>query len=317
MWPLLPPPHVVTVFFVLQVPAGKGFVHATGIHNSSNQDSGVRPVPFGPPLHAEGLTGHQAEARPKKVFEPIRGQPDCSFFSSAFIALNRRGNCSLASKGLHAQQARSQAAVGHNVSSQSPVSIASEADAMQKSHIPSMFPADGSSKPMKRLHHSQGAASAILIHLPLSSNRASTTPTCKCQIRLLAPSSYTMIFPIFWMACLVESTALALLLMEKYFWKLKEWKEGKTQPSQETGIEFRSSSYQDCAICLERYHGHHSLKVLSCSHAFHSTCIDRWHLSQSWRKTCPLCMQNVRLVALLQARRLWEEKARGQAIVNK
>lgn len=43
-----------------------------------------------------------------------------------------------------------------------------------------------------------------------------------------------------------------------------------------------------CSICLERYVDKVKLKVLPCSHHFHSTCIDGWF---SVEELCPLCMK--------------------------
>uniref|UniRef100_A0A803XXI3 Anaphase-promoting complex subunit 11 n=1 Tax=Meleagris gallopavo TaxID=9103 RepID=A0A803XXI3_MELGA len=42
-----------------------------------------------------------------------------------------------------------------------------------------------------------------------------------------------------------------------------------------------------------------ALKLLSCSHAYHSRCIDLWHCTQPSSKTCPLCRRRVTAVALI------------------
>uniref|UniRef100_A0A669Q7Q3 RING-type domain-containing protein n=1 Tax=Phasianus colchicus TaxID=9054 RepID=A0A669Q7Q3_PHACC len=56
---------------------------------------------------------------------------------------------------------------------------------------------------------------------------------------------------------------------------------------------------EQCAICLRAYRLHEALKLLSCSHAYHSKCIDLWHCTQPGRKTCPLCRRRVTAVALI------------------
>lgn len=45
-----------------------------------------------------------------------------------------------------------------------------------------------------------------------------------------------------------------------------------------------------CVICLAGYEDGDSLRMLSCQHHFHQSCIDEWlHL----HKTCPLCVQEI------------------------
>uniref|UniRef100_A0A8C3JTB3 RING-type domain-containing protein n=1 Tax=Calidris pygmaea TaxID=425635 RepID=A0A8C3JTB3_9CHAR len=51
--------------------------------------------------------------------------------------------------------------------------------------------------------------------------------------------------------------------------------------------------YSECAICLQAYKPGQTLKLLSCSHAFHGKCIDLWHCVQPSSKTCPLCVRGM------------------------
>ncbi|XP_050012636.1 E3 ubiquitin-protein ligase RNF43 isoform X2 [Alexandromys fortis] len=50
------------------------------------------------------------------------------------------------------------------------------------------------------------------------------------------------------------------------------------------------SSAPMCAICLEEFSEGQELRVISCLHEFHRTCVDPW-LHQ--HQTCPLCMFNI------------------------
>ncbi|KAL8177844.1 UNVERIFIED_CONTAM: hypothetical protein K2H54_021424 [Gekko kuhli] len=310
---------MVTVFLVLQVPAGKGFIRAICSRTSSNRDFRALLAPFGPPLPAEGLAGHLVEVRPENACHPIKGPPNSS---SVSIALIRRYNCSFATKVLHAQRAGYQAAIVLSVDSKGLLSVASETDAKQKIRIPSMLMTDVASRILKWLHRSGKLTSVVLFpgHLYLSSNGATravhtTASACKCHIRLPAPCLQTASLHIFWM--IPVSIVITSLLIEMYLLTCKKWKAVRIQAYREKGNEqagflLLTSKYQECAICLEKYLEYDSLKVLSCSHAFHSRCIDRWHITQARSKTCPLCMQKVMLVVRLQSVRLWKEEARGQ-----
>jgi len=42
-----------------------------------------------------------------------------------------------------------------------------------------------------------------------------------------------------------------------------------------------------CLICLEDYEGDDSIRILSCRHAFHKSCVDTW--LETGRNNCPAC----------------------------
>uniref|UniRef100_F7D3M9 RING-type E3 ubiquitin transferase n=1 Tax=Monodelphis domestica TaxID=13616 RepID=F7D3M9_MONDO len=50
------------------------------------------------------------------------------------------------------------------------------------------------------------------------------------------------------------------------------------------------SSAPICAICLEEFTDGQELRVISCRHEFHRTCVDPWLYQH---QTCPLCMFNI------------------------
>lgn len=50
--------------------------------------------------------------------------------------------------------------------------------------------------------------------------------------------------------------------------------------------ELQLTQQMNCAICLCDFEGNDEVRVLVCSHIFHSECIDRWCLKQA---ICPIC----------------------------
>ncbi|XP_042335400.1 E3 ubiquitin-protein ligase RNF13-like [Sceloporus undulatus] len=316
MWsPLSPSAHMVTLFLVFQVPTAKGFVRAVCGHNSTIHNFDALPALFGPPIPKEGLAGLLVEAKPADACQPIEGPPNTT---STFIVLIRRYDCSFGTKVLHAQQAGFQAAIVHNVHSPNLVQMVSELDAKDHIHIPAMFIADVASRALKRLHRARKLTSLILVpeyfHFIWKGSsgitRISSSYRCQCQLQLPGPCLHMVSLYTCWIICISVSALIVSLLIEKYVFGRQAWKQRKNQILQEndwTDVSFTSSRYQECAICLEKYTEHDSLKVLSCSHAFHSKCIDLWHVTQTRSKTCPLCMQKVLVVTRLQAVKLWKD----------
>jgi hypothetical protein len=45
--------------------------------------------------------------------------------------------------------------------------------------------------------------------------------------------------------------------------------------------------FWQCLICLDDYQPEENIRVMSCRHAFHQTCVDEW--LQTGRNNCPAC----------------------------
>ena len=52
------------------------------------------------------------------------------------------------------------------------------------------------------------------------------------------------------------------------------------------------NSFGQCLICLDDYQPEEDIRVMSCRHAFHQTCVDEW--LQTGRNNCPACRTTVR-----------------------
>ncbi|KAM6465590.1 E3 ubiquitin-protein ligase RNF167-like [Liasis olivaceus] len=312
--------HMVTLFLILQVVTIKAFIHATCNHNSTSLDVGALPPFVWTLLPPEGLLGLWVKVKPLNICHYIKGPPESS---SVFVALFHQYNCSFSKKVFHAQQVGFHAAIVHNVSSQMLENMMSEPGARWHIHIPVVFTAKETSKILKRLQRSGKFLSSIPMpeYFHITWKDASRAPRldsrnpCQCLIQLSGFCSQIAMLYTCWIICLPMSALIATILIEKYLSRCKRRKARRNLYLQEHGkepvsISFTSSKYQECAICLDRYMEYDSVKVLSCSHAFHSRCIDLWHITQARCKTCPLCMQKVMVVTRLQAMRLWKDGTR-------
>ncbi|OBZ71106.1 hypothetical protein A0H81_08618 [Grifola frondosa] len=80
-----------------------------------------------------------------------------------------------------------------------------------------------------------------------------------------------------------------------------------------------SNCVDRCLICLDDYESDDELRLMSCKHAFHKDCVDKW--LQVGRNNCPACrtqltfLQYIRLVTALKlSSSTWSKKQRNSAI---
>ncbi|KAJ2724123.1 hypothetical protein GGI07_002158 [Coemansia sp. Benny D115] len=76
-------------------------------------------------------------------------------------------------------------------------------------------------------------------------------------------------------------------------------KEGRKSLETEDGTLRYASP--ECSICLVSYKEEDVVRVLSCSHTYHSECIDVWLTERSAR--CPICKTDIRNALGLEPRR--------------
>uniref|UniRef100_A0A8C3FYA3 PA domain-containing protein n=1 Tax=Chrysemys picta bellii TaxID=8478 RepID=A0A8C3FYA3_CHRPI len=132
------------------------FVYVVYKQNSTCIDFRALSACLGPPVPREGLRGYLIEAVPANACHPIGGPPAASNSSAAFIALISRYDCPLGVKILHAQQAGYQAAIVHNVNSETLVTMVTNVEEIrQKIGIPSVFTGESASKKLRRVMGSE------------------------------------------------------------------------------------------------------------------------------------------------------------------
>ncbi|XP_026546876.1 E3 ubiquitin-protein ligase RNF167-like [Notechis scutatus] len=314
--------RTVTPFLILQVIPTKAFSHATCHPNSTSLDVEVLPAFFQPLLPPKGLLGLWVTVKPLNPDHRLQGPPPL-LSSSLFVVLFRQHNCSFSKKTFHAQQVGSHTALVRNVSSQMLEKLVTEPGTQWHLHIPAVFSAEETARILKHLRRSGKSLLALPRHGPFhfawkvasrTSHLKVVRSSCHC---LLQPAGFCCQIAMFytcWVVCLTTSaTFIAMMLTEHYLSWSKRKRMRRNRLLQEYANEpvrlsLTGSKYQECAICLDRYLQYDGVKVLSCSHAFHSRCIDLWHITQARNKTCPLCMQKVMVVTHLMAMRLWQQE---------
>lgn len=113
-------------------------------------------------------------------------------------------------------------------------------------------------------------------------------PNVSLNYKLTIPRSFTEIPS--------DNNRIAILLDQQYptisyqKYLAEKWIHGGSEKESESTQTKTSSEL--CNICLDQFHSNDStmslIKVLSCGHAFHETCLIKWLVSG--HKNCPTCM---------------------------
>uniref|UniRef100_A0A667WX34 E3 ubiquitin-protein ligase RNF13 n=1 Tax=Myripristis murdjan TaxID=586833 RepID=A0A667WX34_9TELE len=234
------------------------------------------PARFGYRLPSDGLKGFLIGARPENACEPIEPPPPRDNLTGAFIVLIKRFDCNFDIKVLNAQKAGYRAAIVHNVDSDDLISMGSnDLDVMKQIDIPSVFVSEETANSLKEDYTYDKGGHVVLMpdfSLPLE--------------------YYLIPFLIIVGICLI---LIVVFMITKFVQDRHRARRSRLRKDQLKKLPIhkykKGDTYDVCAICLDEYEEGDKLRVLPCSHAYHSKCVDPW-LTKT-KKTCPVCKQKV------------------------
>ncbi|XP_061634281.1 E3 ubiquitin-protein ligase RNF13 isoform X1 [Phyllopteryx taeniolatus] len=251
------------------------------------------PSRFGYRLPSDGLKGFLIGARPANACEPIEPPPRDNL-TGAFIVLIKRFDCNFDVKVLNAQKAGYKAAIVHNVDSENLISMGSnDLDVMKQIDIPSVFVSEDTATSLKDDYLFDKGGHVILMpdfSLPLEYYLIPF---------LIIVGICLILIVVFMITKFVQDRhrARRSRLRKDQLKKLPIHKFKKGYAPELSILARKVTShgtgdiYDVCAICLDEYEEADKLRVLPCSHAYHSKCVDPW-LTKT-KKTCPVCKQKV------------------------
>ncbi|XP_028300236.1 E3 ubiquitin-protein ligase RNF13 [Gouania willdenowi] len=233
------------------------------------------PARFGYRLPSDGLKGFLIGARPENACEPIEPPPRDNL-TGAFIVLIKRFECNFDVKVLNAQKAGYKAAIVHNVDSDDLISMGSnDVDVMKLIVIPSVFVSEETANSLRDDYMYDKGGHVVLMpdfSLPLE--------------------YYLIPFLIIVGICLI---LIVVFMITKFVQDRHRARRSRLRKDQLKKLPIhkykKGDNYDVCAICLDEYEEGDKLRVLPCSHAYHSKCVDPW-LTKT-KKTCPVCKQKV------------------------
>ncbi|KAJ1523649.1 hypothetical protein ONE63_001492 [Megalurothrips usitatus] len=236
------------------------------------------PSRFGDSLPLQGLEGYLVYADPPLACGPVAPPPHVANISRPWILLISRGNCSYENKVRHAQASNYQAVIVHNVNSSDlePMSATNSTGI----YIPSVFVGEhtGTFLRTKYLYNEiNPCRHYILINDDMPFN---------INTHLLLPFATVV-----GICCVIMFTFMMLKCFQDRRRQRRHRLPAASLRQIPTSKFMKGHPYETCAICLEDYQEGEKLRILPCSHAYHSKCIDPW-LTRN-RRVCPVCKRKV------------------------
>ncbi|XP_040202905.1 E3 ubiquitin-protein ligase RNF167 [Rana temporaria] len=233
------------------------------------------PAQFGLSLPIEGLRGYIIQANPENGCDPI-APPPIRDNKTVFFALIRRFDCNFDIKVLNAQQSGYDAAIVYNVGSDKLLNMAWNDEHIRlEISIPSVF-------------IGETAGGILLEEFSYYDN---------AHVFLLP--EYNLNFGLYLIPFIVVVAiiflVMSIVMVVRCVQHRKRMRRNRLSKDQLKKIPIhkfkKGDPYEVCAICLEEYEEGDKLRVLPCSHAYHSSCVDPW-LTKT-KKSCPVCKHRV------------------------
>ncbi|XP_030373542.1 E3 ubiquitin-protein ligase RNF13 [Scaptodrosophila lebanonensis] len=236
------------------------------------------PAHFGPSLPPNGLKVYAVPANPSQYACEILRQPPRSIYPSnaKFVALiSRGGDCTFERKVRVAQNASYYAVIVYNNEGDDLEQMS--ADNSTGIHIQSVFVGHSTGKALQS-YYSPDVVLIINDELPFNINTQLLLP-----FSILIGLCFLIMVIYMICRCIREQRNMRRYRLPKNLLKkIPMLRYTKNNPS---------IKYETCVICLEDFAEDDKLRVLPCSHPYHSHCIDPW-LTQN-RRVCPICKRKV------------------------
>ncbi|GAB0093575.1 E3 ubiquitin-protein ligase RNF13 [Sergentomyia squamirostris] len=234
------------------------------------------PAHFGPSFPSPGLRAVAVSANPVNACEAIAPPPTelNDSHPTKYVVLVARYNCSFEDKIKNAQKANYDGVIVYNVGSDDleQMSVKDPDEII----IPSMFVGEATGKIILYNYLNQDGYVLVLNDdLPFNINT-----------HLILPFSIVVGL------CFVIMIGFMVVKCIREQRRLRRRRLPSSVLRKIPTIKFaKHHTYDTCAICLEDYTEGERLRVLPCSHAYHTKCIDPW-LTKN-RRVCPICKRKV------------------------
>lgn len=233
------------------------------------------PAQFGSPLPIEGLRGYIIQAVPENACTTI-APPPIKDNQTKFFALIRRFDCNFDIKVLNAQQSGFDAAIVHNVGSDKLLNMAwNDEHIRSEISIPSVFVG--------------ATAGQVLLDVFSYYDKAHVFLIPEYNLNF---GYYLIPFIVVVAIIVIVMSVVMVVRCVQHRKRMRRNRLSKDQLKKIPVHKFKKGDpYEVCAICLEEYEEADKLRVLPCSHAYHTGCVDPW-LTKT-KKSCPVCKHRV------------------------